>query len=69
MAVARGLMLSLAGVSVALIRAFHARSKRPDLIRAIPEGQNSLSADDPPAHAGALHALCHQGLVGSLDHA
>ena len=27
-------MLSLAGVSVALIRAFHARSKRPDLIRA-----------------------------------
>ena len=33
------------------------------------EGQNSLSADDPPAHAGALHALCHQGLVGSLDHA
>ena len=34
MAAARGLMLSLAGVSVALIRAFHARSKRPDLIRA-----------------------------------
>ena len=33
------------------------------------DGQNSLSADDPPAHAGALHALCHQGLVGSLDHA
>ena len=34
MAAACGLMLSLAGVSVALIRAFHARSKRPDLIRA-----------------------------------
>ena len=68
MAAARGLMLSLAGVSVALIRAFHARSKRPDLIRRA-EGQNSLSADDPPAHAGALHALCHQGLVGSFDHA
>ena len=34
MAAAHGLMLSLAGVSVALIRAFHARSKRPDLIRA-----------------------------------
>ena len=33
------------------------------------EGQHSLSAGDPPAHAGALHALCHQGLVGSLDHA
>ena len=53
-------MLSLAGVSVALIRAFHARSKRP--IDQGAEGQNSLSADDPPAHAGALHALCHQGL-------
>ena len=34
MAAARGLMLSLAGVSVAAIKAFHARSKRPDLIRA-----------------------------------
>ena len=27
------------------------------------EGQHSLSAGDPPAHAGALHALGHQGLV------
>ena len=31
---AQGLMLSLAGVSVAPMMAFHARSKRADLIRA-----------------------------------
>ena len=68
MAAARGLMLSLAGVSVALIRAFHARLEAAGFDQGA-EGQNSLSADDPPAHAGALHALCHQGLVGSLDHA
>ena len=34
MAAARGLMLSLAGVSVAPIKVFHVRSKLPDVIRA-----------------------------------
>ena len=61
---AQGLMLSLAGVSVAPMMAFHARSKRADLIRA-----RKVSTACPPAHAGALHALGHQGLVGRLDHA
>ena len=65
---AQGLMLSLAGVSVAPMMAFHARSKRADLIRAR-KVSTRLSAGDPPAHAGALHALGHQGLVGRLDHA
>ena len=47
----------------ALIRAIHARSKRPDLIRA--RQVSSLSGDDPPAHAGAKKARHMQGLVGT----
>ena len=41
---AQGLMLSLAGVSVAPMMAFHARSKRADLIRA-----RKVSTACPPA--------------------
>ena len=41
---AQGLMLSLAGVSVASMMAFHARSKRADLIRA-----RKVSTACPPA--------------------
>ena len=41
---AQELMLSLAGVSVALMMAFHARSKRADFIRA-----RKVSTAYPPA--------------------
>ena len=65
---AQGWMLSLAGVSVAPMMAFHARSKRADLIRA-----RKVSTACPLAirqrMPEPLHALGHQGLVGRLDHA
>ena len=65
---AQGLMLSLAGVSVAPMMAFHARSKRADLIRA-----RKVSTACPPAIRQRMPerfmALGHQGLVGRLDHA
>ena len=51
---------------VALIRAFHARSKRPDLIRA--RKVRGLSADDPPAHAWSASCAVSPGVeVGSVD--
>lgn len=33
------------------------------------ERENGLSADEPPAHAGALDPLRSKGLVRRLDHA
>ncbi len=61
---AQGLMLSLSGVSVAPMMAFHARSNASGFDQGA-EGQHSLSAGDPPAHTGALHALGHQVLFGA----
>ena len=64
---AQGLMLSLAGVSVCADDGLPCPVEASGFDQGA-EGQHSLSAGDPPAHAGALHALGHQGLVGRLDH-
>ena len=65
---APGLMLSLSAVALAPMRAAHARSKRPDLIRA-----RKVRTACPPAIRQRMPErfmrLRHQGLVGRLDHA
>ena len=60
-------MLSLAGSGSAPIMALHTLSKAR--FEQGPERENGLSADEPPAHAGALHPLRDEGLVRRLDHA